>query len=130
MTFRLSRMAVLGVAIVLLGSTVVRAEDNRLVLDRGNGTIVLEPYGPNIMRVTLSTLKDKAAAGPGYGFSGAAAAAATGRSRNVELGGGAGPPCGRRLLLCLGDPAIRRGRAADESGLNHADLFLRRRAQR
>jgi alpha-D-xyloside xylohydrolase len=74
MTFRVSRIVVLGLAIVLLGSTVVCAEDNRLVLDRGNGTIVLEPYGPNILRVTLSSLKDKAAAGPGYGFSGAAAA--------------------------------------------------------
>jgi len=58
----------------LLGSTVVRAEDDRLVLDRGNGTIVIEPYGPNIIRVTLSPLKDKAAEGPGYGFSGAPAA--------------------------------------------------------
>jgi len=65
MTFRVSRIAVLGLAIVLLGSTVVRAEDDRLVLDRGNGTIVIEPYGPNIIRVTLSPLKDKAAEGLG-----------------------------------------------------------------
>ena len=47
-------IVVLGLAVVLSVATVVRAEDDRLVLNRGNGTIVLEPYGPNIIRVTLS----------------------------------------------------------------------------
>jgi len=69
MTLPVGRIVVLGLA-VLSVATVVRAEDDRLVLNRGNGTIVLEPYGPNINRVTLSALKDKATAGPGYGFSG------------------------------------------------------------
>jgi hypothetical protein len=70
MTLPVARIVVLGLAVVLSVATVVRAEDDRLVLNRGNGTIVLEPYGPNIIRVTLSALKDKATAGPGYGFSG------------------------------------------------------------
>ncbi|MFT4112433.1 TIM-barrel domain-containing protein [Silvibacterium sp.] len=38
-----------------------------VVLSKGNSTIVFEPYAPNIVRVTLSLLKDKALAGPGYG---------------------------------------------------------------
>lgn len=39
-----------------------------LVLDRGNGTLVLEPYAPNIVRITMSTDKDAATSAPGYGF--------------------------------------------------------------
>ena len=55
---------------------VARAEDPRLILNRDGATIVLEPYAPNIVRVTLSMNKDQAAAAPGYGF--VAAASATG----------------------------------------------------
>jgi alpha-D-xyloside xylohydrolase len=39
----------------------------RLELDRKGETIVLEPYGPNIVRVTLSLQRDSALAPPGYG---------------------------------------------------------------
>jgi alpha-D-xyloside xylohydrolase len=42
------------------------------VIQRGASTIAIEPYAPNIVRVTLSLLKDQALAGPGYGFVGAA----------------------------------------------------------
>ena len=44
------------------------AQETRVVLDRGGSTIVLEPYAPNIIRVTLSLLKQPALAPPGYGF--------------------------------------------------------------
>jgi alpha-D-xyloside xylohydrolase len=47
-----------------------RAEQPRVVLDRGGSTIALEAYGPNIIRVTLSLLKDPALAPPGFGFVG------------------------------------------------------------
>lgn len=40
----------------------------QIVLDHANSTIVLEPYAPNIVRVTLSLLKDKATARPGFGI--------------------------------------------------------------
>ena len=40
----------------------------RLELDRKGETIVLEPYAPNILRVTLSLQHDPALAKPGYGF--------------------------------------------------------------
>src|SRR5579871_6161975 len=40
----------------------------KMVLDRQEATVMLEPYAPNIVRVTLSLRKDDAIAGPGYGI--------------------------------------------------------------
>ena len=66
MIFRASRMLLfLAGTVPCFGSTV-----DRVVLDRDGSSIVLEPYAPNIIRVTLSRLKEKAIAGPGYGFIG------------------------------------------------------------
>ncbi len=45
-----------------------QAQEGHVVLDHEGTTIVLEPYAANIIRVTLSTLKDRALAAPGYGF--------------------------------------------------------------
>ncbi len=42
--------------------------DSRLELDRKGETIVLEPYAPNIVRVTLSLQRESALAAPGYGI--------------------------------------------------------------
>ncbi len=56
------------IAAVALGSANLGAQDTSLTLDREGNTIVLEPYAPNIIRVTMSTLKDEATAGPGYGI--------------------------------------------------------------
>jgi alpha-D-xyloside xylohydrolase len=55
---------------VALASTSVYAQDSsqRLEIDRKGETIVLEPYAPNILRVTLSLQKEPALAAPGYGF--------------------------------------------------------------
>jgi alpha-D-xyloside xylohydrolase len=39
-----------------------------VILDRSGQTIMLEAYAPNIVRVTLSTIKDQATAKPGYGI--------------------------------------------------------------
>jgi len=41
-----------------------------LVIERSGETIALEPYAPNIIRVTLSLQKDQATTAPGYGFVG------------------------------------------------------------
>jgi len=50
----------------------VNADDaiNGFVVARENRTMVLEPYGPNIVRITLSTTKPAAITRPGYGFIG------------------------------------------------------------
>jgi alpha-D-xyloside xylohydrolase len=61
---------------VLAGSGLqVYAQASRLELDRKGETIVLEPYAPNIVRVTLSLQHDPALAKPGYGFVGSSDAA-------------------------------------------------------
>jgi alpha-D-xyloside xylohydrolase len=43
---------------------------NAFEIDRHDRIIVLEPYGPNIVRVTLSAEKAEAVAAPGYGIVG------------------------------------------------------------
>lgn len=39
-----------------------------VILNRGGATVTLEPYAPNIIRMTLSLRKEWALAPPGYGF--------------------------------------------------------------
>ena len=58
------------VAMLWMCGAAAVAQDTRLVLDRDGSTIVFEPYAPNIIRVTLSLLKQSALAPPGYGFTG------------------------------------------------------------
>ena len=55
-----------------------------LELDRTGQTIVLEPYAPNILRVTLSLNHDPALAVPGYGFVAAPAAAGWSASQTAQ----------------------------------------------
>jgi alpha-D-xyloside xylohydrolase len=40
----------------------------KLTLERNEATVTVEPYAPNIVRVTLSLDKARALAGPGFGF--------------------------------------------------------------
>ena len=66
---------VLAQAAMFLGSAPLASagapdEVTRFVFERGNPTIVLEPFGPNIVRVTLSSQKPAALAAPGYGIVG------------------------------------------------------------
>jgi alpha-D-xyloside xylohydrolase len=51
----------------LIACACALAQSN-VVIERGKSTIVLEPYAPNIIRITLSMLKEPALAGPGFGF--------------------------------------------------------------
>jgi alpha-D-xyloside xylohydrolase len=54
---------------ILLGASVsAQPIGNHLQIDRKGQTIVLEPYAPNILRVTLSLKKEPALAAPGFGF--------------------------------------------------------------
>jgi alpha-D-xyloside xylohydrolase len=66
-----ARNTVLGMLCLgALGSAAALAQDSKLVLDRDGRTIVLEPYAPNIIRVTVSKDKASATSAPGYGFIG------------------------------------------------------------
>src|ERR1700722_11935212 len=69
-------------AVALLAGTLfpgvcalAQSPSQRLEIDRKGETIVLEPYAPNIIRVTLSLKKDAALAVPGYGITGTPAPA-------------------------------------------------------
>ena len=53
---------------MLIALSTASAQPQSIVLDRDGGTIVFEPYAPNIIRVTLSMLREPATAAPGYGF--------------------------------------------------------------
>jgi alpha-D-xyloside xylohydrolase len=56
----------------------------RLELDRKGETIVLEPYAPNILRVTLSLQPESALASPGYGVLAAPDTAGWSASRTAQ----------------------------------------------
>jgi alpha-D-xyloside xylohydrolase len=60
----------MGVAVLLALTAVCTAvaEQPPVVFDRDGTTISLEPYAPNIVRVTLSTIRNSAMSAPGYGF--------------------------------------------------------------
>jgi alpha-D-xyloside xylohydrolase len=67
MAFIRIRSALFYVAASLLLGGVLQAQQAQLTLARTGQTIVLEPYAPNILRVTLSLQRDPALAPPGYG---------------------------------------------------------------
>jgi len=63
----------LSAKLVLISSVLTAtmlAAGSPVVLTRDNSTISLEPYAPNIIRVTLSMQKDQALSVPGFGFIG------------------------------------------------------------
>src|ERR1051325_1457430 len=65
------RRCVRGVCVMLLIMLVASAalaQSGPWVLERGGRVISLEPYAPNILRVTMSINKDGATSRPGYGF--------------------------------------------------------------
>ena len=69
MAFTASQRNILvWVGAALIGSATLAAQNAATVLQRDGYTIALEPYAPNIIRVTMSVLKDQSTAGPGYGI--------------------------------------------------------------
>lgn len=46
----------------------ITVEQGRIVISRDNMTMMLTPYAPNVIRVSISRLKDYALAPPGYGI--------------------------------------------------------------
>lgn len=60
------KISTAAIAATLLLATSARAQ--KLTLDRGKATVMVEPYAPNVVRVTLSLLEEEALAAPGYGI--------------------------------------------------------------
>jgi alpha-D-xyloside xylohydrolase len=65
-SLRLRRLGAMFLALSLSG--VAMAQSGSTVLERTGGVISLEPYAPNILRVTMSTDRSAAMGAPGYGF--------------------------------------------------------------
>ena len=61
-------LAFFGGIVLTFSSVTAQSPSQRLELDRKGETIVLEPYAPNILRVTLSVNRETALAAPGYGI--------------------------------------------------------------
>lgn len=61
---------VVGVALLLAGAgaDVACAQEQRVVLNREGRTIALEPYAPNLLRVTIAKTLEAATAPTGYGI--------------------------------------------------------------
>jgi alpha-D-xyloside xylohydrolase len=50
------------------GSASVLGQPAHISVDRGTATVLVEPYAPNIVRVSISSIKKDALAEPGYGI--------------------------------------------------------------
>jgi len=76
--------AILLATSTIAAQTPAQAPSQRLEINRGGETIVLEPYAPNILRVTLSMNHDSAVAAPGYGVTAAPKAEGWSSSQSPE----------------------------------------------
>ena len=84
--FRRACTAFLSIAAAaILLCSAASAQSGKFVVERPNRTIVVEPYGPNIVRITLSTQKSEALAAPGYGIIGTPSV--TGWTHNTDSRG-------------------------------------------
>ena len=61
-------LAVVAAFALFASGSFAQDSGQRLELNRNGESIVLEPYAPNILRVTLSLKREPALAAPGYGF--------------------------------------------------------------
>ena len=64
----LNALAVLAVIVSFAAAIQAQAPSRQMQIDRKGETIVLEPYAPNIVRVTLSLQPEAAKAAPGFGI--------------------------------------------------------------
>jgi alpha-D-xyloside xylohydrolase len=70
---------------LLIGLVATAAGAQTLTLDRGGSTVIVEPYAPNVVRVSISLLKPYAIGAAGYGIT--AKPASAGWSTSSSSGG-------------------------------------------
>ncbi len=75
-------LALFSAILLPAATSLAQSPTQRLELNRNGETIVLEPYAPNILRVTLSLKREPALAAPGYGFVATPAASGWSNSQN------------------------------------------------
>lgn len=64
----LKSVAAVALGVFFLSCKAAWSADTQIVLTRPGRTVVVEPYAPNIVRITLSTDNSAAVGAPGYGF--------------------------------------------------------------
>ena len=62
------RVVAAGILLLSLLATGGAIAQKQIVLERRDATVTLEPYAPNVVRITMSLKKDAALAPPGYGI--------------------------------------------------------------
>ena len=72
----------------------------QLTLQRGDATVVVQPYAPNVVRVTLSLLKERALSAPGYGI----LAQPQGQGWTVQTGPGGDVLRSSRMVVTVSPP--------------------------
>ncbi|HXD38558.1 MAG TPA: alpha-glucosidase, partial [Rhodanobacter sp.] len=65
---RISRIALLGLALSLAATVATVDAAERVTLDRHGAWVSVEAYGPNVVHVTMAADKAQALAAPGYGI--------------------------------------------------------------
>lgn len=85
-----------AIGILLFGGRTLRGAEKRIILSREGRTLVLEPYAPNIIRITMSSEKTSALAAAGYGFVGEPSM--TGWTQDHDSGGYDIIPSGRMIV--------------------------------
>jgi alpha-D-xyloside xylohydrolase len=80
-----ARAAVLVIlCVATAAAAAAQDEAGRFVLERSDRTIVLEPYGSNIVRITMSTVKPAALGAAGYGITGTASMAGWSHEQDTD----------------------------------------------
>ena len=67
MTINIRTVWAISVAATMMFAITAGAQ--QMTLARGSATVMVEPYADNIVRVSISTIKEDAVAPPGYGIS-------------------------------------------------------------
>src|ERR1017187_2481050 len=79
-----SRRNLTCVLVAFCAGSTLAAQNTGVTLERGGSTVVLEPYAPNILRVTLSLKREPALAGPGYALVAKSSAAGWSASQTAK----------------------------------------------
>jgi alpha-D-xyloside xylohydrolase len=82
--FAMIARAVIAFTFSLASVGSVAAQETHFVLDRDGRTIVLEPYAPNILRITITKDKDSATSAAGFGFVGTPSMAGWTHEQNAD----------------------------------------------
>ena len=106
-----------GLGLFFVHCSAAWGADARIVLSRDGRTVALEPYAPNVIRITMSTDKAAALAGAGYGFVGQPSNAGWTDAQDLE---GYEVVRSERMVIRIAPENFPSPRAMPLDGLNHS----------